>query len=91
MLFHADYTSHTQCKECRHTDEDVKLMNEEVNLVKNGHMLKDAENHMLRKQFPEVRGLKSLVMGQSLSFPVTEPPFVQMLHVGENHWTTVVR
>ena len=28
-------------------------------------------------------------MGQTLSFPETEAPFVQMLHVGENHWTMV--
>ena len=47
-------------------------------------------NQMLRKQFPEERGLKPTVMGQSLSFPATEPPFVQILHVGENHWMTVV-
>ena len=62
--------------------------------MKNSRMLNDrhidAANQMLRKQFPEVRGLKSPVMGQSLSFPVTDPPFVQILHVGENHWMTVV-
>ena len=61
-----------QCKkhECKH--EDVKLTNQEVTLVKNGRMLKDrhidAANQM---QFPEVRGLKSPVMGQTLSFPAT--------------------
>ena len=83
-----------QCKEHGRKDEDVKLTNQEVSLVKNGRMLNDrhidAANQMLRKQFPEVRGLKSPVMGQSLSFPVTDPPFVQILHVRENHWMTVV-
>lgn len=83
-----------QCKERGRKDEDVKLTNQEVSLVKNGRMLNDrhidAANQMLCKQFPEVRGLKSPVMGQSLSFPVTDPPFVQILHVGENHWMTVV-
>ena len=67
-----------QCKERGRKDEDVKLTNQEVSLVKNGRMLNDrhidAANQMLRKQFPEVRGLKSSVMGQSLSFPVTDPP-----------------
>ena len=29
-------------------------------------------------------------MGESLSFQVTEPPFVQILHVGGNHWMTIV-
>lgn len=83
-----------QRKECGQKDGDVKLTGVEVNLVKNGHMLKDrhidAANQMLRKQFPEIRGLHSPFLGQSLSFPVTEPPFVQMLHVGANHWMTVV-
>ena len=63
-------------------------------MVINGSMLTDRHitvaNQMLRKQFPDVRGLKSPVMGQSLCFPVTEPPFVQEIHVGENHWSTVV-
>ena len=44
----------------------------------------DAANQLLHKQFPPV-------VGQSLSFQVTEPPFVQVLHVGGNHWMTVVR
>ena len=69
-------------------DEDVKLTNQ----VKNGRMLKDrhidAANLILRKQFPEVRGLKSPVMGQS-SFPSSlsiEPP----LHLGQVHCSTGV-
>ena len=53
-----------QCTEHGRKDKDVKLTNQEISLVKNGHMLKDrhidAANQMLRKQFPEVRGLKSL-------------------------------
>ena len=57
-------------------------------MLKDRHI--DAANQMLRKQFPEIRGLHSPFLGQSLSFPVTEPPFVQMLHVGANHWMTVV-
>lgn len=77
-----------------HVGRDIKLTNAEINVVKNGRILIDRHitvaNRMLRKQFPEERGLKPTVMGQSLSFPATEPPFVQILHVGENHWMTVV-
>ena len=56
--------------ECGQKDGGVKLTREEVNLVKNGHiMLKDrhidAANQMLRKQFPEIRGLHSPFLGQS--------------------------
>ena len=40
---------------------DIKLTKEEVNVMKNGWMLTDRHitvaNQMLRKQFPEVRGL----------------------------------
>ena len=76
-----------QREECGRKDADVKLTNQEVSLVKNGRMVNDghidAANQMLRKQFPEVRGLKSPVMGPSLSFPVTDPRFVQFLHVGD--------
>ena len=50
----------------------------------------DAASKILRNQFPDVRGLQSPLLGESLSFQVTEPPFVQMLHVGANHWMTVV-
>ena len=35
----------------------------------------DAASKILRKQFPDVRGLQSPVIGESLSFRVTEPPF----------------
>ena len=41
---------------------------------------------MLKAQFPLMSGLYNPVLGQALSFPVTQDPFVQVLHVGENHW-----
>lgn len=40
-----------------------------------------------QKQFPEVRGLQSPLLGQSLSF---EPPFVQVLYLDTLHWVTVI-
>ena len=49
----------------------------------------DAANHLLMKQFPKLAGLYPTVYGQDLSFPVTTDPFVQILHVGGNHWATV--
>ena len=50
----------------------------------------DAASKMFCRQFPDVRGLQSPIFGESLSFRVTESPFVQMLHVGDNHWMTVI-
>ena len=49
-----------------------------------------AANQMLLSQFPDVKGLQSTVLRQSASFKVTKPPFIQILHVGGNHWMTVV-
>ena len=73
---------------------NMQLTEADIDRIKSGRMLSDshidAANKMLRKQFPETRGLESPLLGQNLSFPVTEPPFVQILHVGGNHWMTVI-
>ena len=72
----------------------LNLSPREIAHLQNGEMLNDTHidvaNQMLRKQFPEVRGLQSPLLGQSLSFAVTEPPFVQVLHVDTLHWVTVI-
>ena len=66
----------------------------EVDLVKNGQMLKDrhsdAANELLQKQFPEVRGLKSPVLGQSLVFHPQNPIHTNATCEREKHWRTVV-
>ncbi len=36
------------------------------------------------------RGLQTSLLGQNLSFSPTEPPFVQILHVGHINWNTIV-
>ena len=72
----------------------INLSPREVARLENGEMLNDTHidvaNQMLRKQFPDVKGLQSPLLGQSLSFAVTEPPFVQVLHVDGLHWVTVI-
>ena len=50
----------------------------------------NAASMMLQRQFSEVRGLQNTVLGQNLSFRVIEPPFVQILHVDNNHWVTII-
>ena len=71
----------------------MKLTEKELDVIKCQRMLTDrhisAANQLLASQFPDVRGLQSTVLGQSLSFEATEPPFIQILHVGGNHWMTV--
>ena len=75
---------------------NIKITTPELECVMSGNMLNDGLidaascSKMLRKQFPDVWGLQSPLLGESLSFQVTEPPFVQILHVGGNHWMTIV-
>jgi len=61
--------------------------------VRSGEWLKDyhikAASDLLKAQFPSVSGLYSPVLGADLSFPVTQTPFVQILHTGGSHWLTV--
>ena len=66
----------------------------ELDHVVSGRMLYvgliNAANKMLYKQFPDVWGLRSPVVNDSLSFRETESPLVQKLHVGSIHWMTAV-
>ena len=66
---------------------------QECKLLKKDYWLQDvdieAANKLLRHQFPELLGLYSPLLGQNLSFPLTQDPFVQILHVRGNHWLTV--
>ena len=72
----------------------IRLSQQELNRVKCQQMLTDrhisAANQLLLSQFPDIRGLQSTFLGQSLSFRETEPPFIQILHVGGNHWMAVL-
>ena len=43
----------------------------------------------LRNQYPMFRGFHNTLLGSNLSFPITKPPFIQILHVNGNHWITV--
>ena len=43
---------------------------------------------ILKNQYPMFRGFHNALLGANLTFPVTEPPFIQILHV-QNHWITV--
>ena len=72
----------------------IKLSLHEISRLCSQQMLTDwhinAASMMLQRQFPEVRGLQHTVLGQNLSFRVIEPPFVQILHVDNNHWMTII-
>ena len=72
----------------------IKLSQHEISRVCSQQMLTDrhfnAASMMLQRRFPEVRGLQHTVLGHNLSFRVIEPPFVQILHVDNNHWMTVI-
>ena len=48
-----------------------------------------AATKLLHDQFKDLIGMFDTVLGQNLSFPVCKDPFIQILHVGGNHWITV--
>ncbi len=78
----------------RRVYSEFKLLPKEIDCLRDGKMLQDrhidAACTLLRKQFPDVRGLQTPLLGQNLSFNPTEPPFVQIFHVGHIHWNTIV-
>lgn len=72
----------------------IKLSNDEISDISSQWMLTNkhisATNDMLKRQFPDTRGLQPTFLGQNLTFQVVEPPFVQILHAGKNHRMTVI-
>ena len=62
-------------------------------IKENGSWLDDqiikASMDTLKNQYPTLRGFYNTLLGVNLSFPVTKPPFIQILHVHNNHWITV--
>jgi len=44
---------------------------------------------ILLNQYPILRGFHNTLFGANLSFPITKPPFIQIIHVNNNHWITV--
>ena len=60
--------------------------------IVNGECLNDthikAVCDLLKTQFPSVYGLHDTKLGEDLSFPATEYPFIQILHAGD-HWLTI--
>ena len=70
--------------------------------IRKGEKLDDghisAACKMLCKQFPNIQGLNTLVLGQNLSFPPVNSmlllagqgyEYIQVLHTGADHWITI--
>ena len=65
-----------------------------LKLIEEGSWLDDeymrVTSSMLKAQFPNLVGIHDSILGQTLSFPVTSDPLVQIMHVND-HWITVAR
>ena len=76
-------------KELQH----ILLTPAESVVVAKGDMLTDVHisnaSQLLRQQFPQIQGLQSPVYGQALTFQKAEAPFVQIVHTGGSHWSTI--
>ena len=61
--------------------------------VKQGKWFEDAHINkamkMIQSQFPSLAGFCNSLLGQNLSFPVTNQAFIQILHVEGNHWIAI--
>ena len=61
--------------------------------VKQGKRFGDAHINeamkMIQSQFPLLAGFHNCLLGQNLSFPVTNEVFIQILHVEGNHWIAI--
>ena len=44
---------------------------------------------MIQSQFPSLAGLYNCLLGQNLSFPVSNQAFIQIIHVEGNHWIAI--
>ena len=75
---------------------DIKLYYSDKELIETGGWftwLTDdiiaAASLILKTMYPEMGGLQSPILGESLSFDVCKGEFVQVLNVGRNHWITI--
>ena len=48
----------------------------------------NAAQELLRMQFPDLLGLQSVILGQTMSFKIQAGEFLQILH-SVNHWVTI--
>ena len=54
----------------------------------NDHVINSAQR-LLRRQFSSLSGLQDVSLGTTLSFVIEYGMFVQILHIGGNHWVAV--
>ena len=46
-------------------------------------------NNILKKDYPNVKGLQDTLLQQNFSWDIPTSEFVQVLHVNGNHWITI--
>ena len=49
----------------------------------------DAAQGLLKNAYPDIGGLESVSLGQTLAFTIQRGEFVQVLNVSNNHWVTI--
>ena len=61
-------------------------------LAKNGWLtdnIIDEAQSLLKRQYPHLNGLQSVLLGLTLSYAIQTEEFIQVLHTGHGHWVTV--
>ena len=72
---------------------ELSLNLDDKNAILLGYWLTDkhisAANQLLKRGFPQCKGLDNPILGGKFSFPILRGEGVQMLHVDKSHWICV--
>ena len=72
---------------------ELSLNLDDKNAILLGDWLTDkhisAANQLLKRGFPQCKGLDNPILGENFSFPILRGEGVQMLHVDKSHWSTI--
>lgn len=71
---------------CNLYEKDKHILKSENSWI-NDNIINAAQS-LLHKQFPTISGFQDTQYSKNLGFQVERKPFIQILHVNENHWVT---
>ena len=88
-----DLTNSSCTQEYSYWIKDLSLFPVDKESIVCGRWLTDAVitagQKLLKQAHPHMGGLQPTILGLSLTFEVQRSEFVQVLHIGGNHWLTV--
>ena len=81
------------CQPTKYWLENLKLHAADKQYLSGGKWLTgnliDAGQTLLKNAYPQIGGLQSTSLGETLAFQIQRGEFVQVLNVAGNHWITI--